>query len=150
MITTVIFVQGFPNVTLEFENTEKAFDLIHEKTWGLTKTECGWHFERLNGFLTECFCPSDKCRKALIKAGLPDEAIQENKKDSKGTYYGGRKWCFSETTFLLIHNENPIDSSERDFEVNALYDDDEEVKERVYLYIKSLSRQIKIDSLGID
>ena len=40
MITTVIFVQGFPNVTLEFENTEKAFDLIHEKTWGLTKTEC--------------------------------------------------------------------------------------------------------------
>lgn len=150
MITTVIFVQGFPNVTLEFENTEKAFDLIHEKTWGLTKTECTWDFERYNGFLTECFCPSDKCRKALIKAGLPDEAIQENKKDSKGTYYGGRKWCFSETTFLLIHNENPIDSSERDFEVNALYDDDEEVKERVYLYIKSLSRQIKIDSLGID
>jgi hypothetical protein len=150
MITTVIFVQGFPNVTLEFENTEKAFDLIHEKTWGLTKTECAWDFERYNGFLTECFCPSDKYRKALIKAGLPDEAIQENKKDSKGTYYGGRKWCFSETTFLLIHNETPIDSSERDFEVNALYDDDEEVKERVYLYIKSLSRQIKIDSLGID
>ena len=150
MITTVIFVQGFPNVTLEFENTEKAFDLIHEKTWGLTKTECGWHFERHNGFLTECFCPSDKCRKALIKAGLPDEAIQENKKDSKGTYYGGRKWCFSETTFILVHNENVIESDDEEFEVNALYDDDEEVKERVNLYIKSLSREIKIGSLGID
>lgn len=149
MITTVIFVQGFPNVTLEFENTEKAFDLIHEKTWGLTKTECGWHFERHNGFLTECFCPSDKCRKALIKAGLPDEAIKENKKDSKGTYYGGRKWCFSETTFILVHNENAIESNDVEFEVNALYDDDEEVKERVNLYIKSLSRQIKIEELGI-
>ena len=149
MITTVIFVQGFPNVTLEFENTEKAFDLIHEKTWGLTKTECGWHFERLNGFLTECFCPSDKYRKALIKAGLPDEAIKENKKDSKGTYYGGRKWCFSETTFILVHNENAIESDDVEFEVNALYDDDEEVKERVNLYIKSLSRQIKIEELGI-
>ena len=149
MITTVIFVQGFPNVTLEFENTEKAFDLIHEKTWGLTKTECGWHFESHNGFLTECFCPSDKCRKALIKAGLPDEAIKENKKDSKGTYYGGRKWCFSETTFILVHNENAIESDDVEFEVNALYDDDEEVKERVNLYIKSLSRQIKIEELGI-
>ena len=149
MITTVIFVQGFPNVTLEFENTEKAFDLIHEKTWGLTKTECGWHFERLNGFLTECFCPSDKYRKALIKAGLPDEAIKENKKDSKGTYYGGRKWCFSETTFILVHNENAIESDDVEFEVNALYDDDEEVRERVTLYITLLSRQIKIEELGI-
>ena len=150
MIKTVIFVQRFPNVTLEFENTEKVFDLIHEKTWGLTKTECGWDFERHNGFLTECFCPSDKYRKTLIKAGLPDEAIKENKKDSKGTYYGGRKWCFSETTFILVHNENVIESDDVEFEVSALYDDDEEVKERVNLYIKSLSREIKIGSLGIE
>jgi hypothetical protein len=150
MIKTVIFVQRFPNVTLEFENTENAFDLIHEKTWGLTKTECGWDFERHNGFLTECFCPSDKYRKALIKAGLPDEAIKENKKDSKGTYYGGRKWSFSETTFILVHNENVIESDDVEFEVSALYDDDEEVKERVNLYIKSLSREIKIGSLGIE
>jgi hypothetical protein len=151
MVKAVIFTHGFENVTLEFETIENAFDLIHENTWGLTKTECGWDFERHNGFLTECFCPSDKYRKTLIKTGLPDEAIKENKKDSKGTYYGGRKWCFSETTFLLIHNEKPIeDSTDKEFEVRALYGNDEDLRERVNSYMKSLTREIKIDSLGID
>ena len=159
MVKTVIFTHGFENVTLVFETIEKAFETIHEKTWGLTKTECTWDFERHNGFLAECFCPSDKYRKALIKAGLPNEAIKENKKDSKGTYYGGRKWCFSETTFLLIHNEKPLsksidtsieDSTDKDFEVRALYGNDEDLRERVNSYMKSLTREIKIDSLGIE
>lgn len=150
MISAVIFIDGFQDVTLEFETIEKVFDLIYEKTWGLTKMECVWEFERNNGFLVECFCPSDKYRKALIKAGLTNEAIKENKKDSKGTYYGGRKWCFSETTFLLIHNEKPIeDSTDKDYEVRALYGNDEDLRERVNSYIKSLIREMKLEKLGI-
>jgi hypothetical protein len=149
MIKTVIFIHGFENVTLEFETIENAFETIYEKTWGFTKKECVWEFERHNGFLTECFYPSDKYRKTLIKAGLPEQAIKENKKDTKGKYYGGRKWCFSETTFILVHNENVIESDDEEFEVIALHGNDDELRERVNLYLKSLSREIKIKELGI-
>lgn len=138
MVKTVFFIEGFPEVALEFETTEAAFDLVHTNSFGLTKSDCISMFNTYNGFLSATFHTPAKLKNALVKAGLDEAAFHHQS-------YPKRKWIFAKEAMILIHNEKTPDMSEFDDE---LVGESTEMVERVFAYRKKLIREIKIDGLG--
>lgn len=140
MTKAVFFVDGFQDVTLDFETTEAAFDLVYTNSFGLTKSDCITLFKQNNGFLSATFHTPAKLKDALIKAGL-DEAAFHNQN------YPKRKWIFANEAMILIHGKKVPDINEFDDE---LVGESMDMVERVFAYKKKLNREIKIDSLGIE
>lgn len=139
MTKAVFFVDGFQEVSLEFETTEAAFDLVHTNSFGLTKSDCIALFNQNNGFLSATFHTPAKLKNALVKAGLDESAFHHQS-------YPKRKWIFANEAMILLHNEKAPDMDEFDDE---LIGESTEMVERVFAYRTKLTREIKIDELGI-
>lgn len=139
MIKVVFFVDGFPDISMEFENIEAAFDLVYTTSFGLTKTECIALFNQYNGFLSSMYHTPAKLKNTLIKEGLDEMAFHQQD-------YPARKWIFTKETMILLHGEKVPDINEFDDE---LVGESMVMVERVSAYRKTLVREIKIDELGI-
>lgn len=139
MTKAVFFIDGFPEVSLDFETVEVAFDHVHTNSFGLTKRECIALFEENNGFLSATYHIPAKLKDTLLKAGLDEAAFHHQS-------YPKRKWIFAKEAMILLHSENVPDIDE--FE-DELVGESTAMVERVFAYRKKLIREIKIDNLGI-
>lgn len=139
MTKAVFFVDGFQEVSLEFETTEAAFDLVHTNSFGMTKSDCINLFNQHDGFLSATYHTPAKLKNALVKAGLDESAFHHQS-------YPKRKWIFAKEAMILLHNEKVPDMDEFDDEFVG---ESTAMVERVFTYRTKLTREIKIDSLGI-
>ena len=139
MTKAVFFVDGFQEVSLEFESTEAAFDLVHTNSFGLTKSDCIALFNQNNGFLSATFHTPAKLKNALVKAGLDEAAFHHQS-------YPKKKWIFAKEAMILLHGEKVPDMDEFDDE---LVGESTEMVEWVFASRTKLTREIKIDELGI-
>lgn len=145
MAKTIVFIDGHPDIALEQESAEAAFELAHEDTWGLTKKECLWHMQSHGAYVCQAFYPSIKFIRALKKAGMDDSAIRENKKKSNGKYYGGRKYAFSEAAFVLIYEK--LDEAIEDNREEISIEDCGHMLDRILAYAKGEYREGKLGEI---
>lgn len=145
MAKTVIFIEGHPDIMLESEGAESAFSLAHESTWGLTKKECLWHMQSHGAYVCKVYYPSAQFIKALKRAGMDDSAIEENRKNANGKYYGGRKYAFASPTFLLIYET--IDEALEDNREEISIENCEHMLDRIVAYIRGEYRDGKLGEI---
>jgi hypothetical protein len=142
MAKTIVFIDGHPDIALESASAEAAFEMAHEDTWGLTKKECLWHMQSHGAYLCQAFYPSIKFIRALKKAGMDESAIEENKKGRNGKYYGGRKYAFSDTAFVLIYEkiEETIEDNRKEMSIEGF----DHMLDRILAYAKGEYRETKL------
>jgi hypothetical protein len=137
----VLFTEEFDTIIDEHETLEDVFDLYHEKVWGLTKKECAWDTERDGCFITQIYKPTVKVKNRLIKLGIPEDFFMYESRGSRVTR------STKNIAFLVLMDDfekEDIDTALEDFLSES---ENEELTEKINTYIKSISRDKKIDDL---
>ena len=136
-----LFTEEFDTIIDEHETLEDVFDLYHEKVWGLTKKECAWDTERDGCFITQIYKPTVKVKNRLIKLGIPEDFFMYECRGSRVTR------STKSIAFLVLMDDfkkEDIDDALEDFLSES---ENEELTEKINTYIKSISRDKKIDDL---
>lgn len=136
-----LFTEEFDTIFDEHETLEDIFDLYHEKVWGLTKKECAWDTKREGCFITQIYKPTVKVKNRLIKFGIPEDFFMYDDRGSRVTR------STKSIAFLILMDDfekKDIDTALENFLSES---ENEELTEKINTYIKSISRDKKLDDL---
>lgn len=139
----VLFTEEFDAVIEEYNTLGEIFELYHERVWGLTKNECIWDTEREGCFITQIYKPTIKVKNRLIKLGIPEDFFMYDGRGSRVTR------STKSIAFLVLMDDfkkEDIDDALEDFLSES---ENEELTEKINTYIKSISRDKKLNDLGI-